>query len=158
MSRVILTKEGFEHLQAELDRLKNEERPKITEAIVEARSHGDLKENAEYHAAREQQSFIEGRIKELESKLSVAEVIDVKTIAADGKIVFGSTVEALDLDTDKKVLYKIVGNEEADVDRGLISFASPIGRTFLGHYTGDILEVQVPEGTKSFEILSVRYV
>lgn len=158
MSRVILTKEGFERLQAELDRLKNEERPKITEAIVEARSHGDLKENAEYHAAREQQSFIEGRIKELESKLSVAEVIDVKTIAADGKIVFGSTVEALDLDTDKKVLYKIVGNEEADVDRGLISFASPIGRAFLGHYTGDILEVQVPEGTKSFEILSVRYV
>ncbi len=158
MSRVILTKEGFEHLQAELDRLKNEERPKITEAIVEARSHGDLKENAEYHAAREQQSFIEGRIKELESKLSIAEVIDVKTIAADGKIVFGSTVEALDLDTDKKILYKIVGNEEADVDRGLISFASPIGRAFLGHYTGDILEVQVPEGVKSFEILSVRYV
>lgn len=158
MSRVILTKEGFEHLQAELDRLRNEERPKITEAIVEARSHGDLKENAEYHAAREQQSFIEGRIKELESKLSIAEVIDVQTIAADGKIVFGSTVEALDLDTDKKILYKIVGNEEADVDQGLISFASPIGRAFLGHHSGDILEVQVPEGVKSFEILSVRYV
>ena len=158
MSKVPLTKRGAEKLRAELQRLKTVERPRIIQAIAEARAHGDLKENAEYHAAREQQSFAEGRIKEIEGKLSHANVIDVSSLDAGGKVVFGATVDLADEDSGQEVTYQIVGEDEADIGAGLISVASPIARALIGREAGDCVEFDAPGGRKSFEIVAVRYV
>ena len=158
MSKVPMTVRGHELLEEELKRLKYTDRPAIIEAIAEARGHGDLKENAEYHAAKEQQGFIEGRIKELEGKLSHKQVIDVTAIDAKGKIVFGSTVELLDEDTDAEIEYRIVGEDEADIKNNLISYTSPIARALIGRSEGDVVSFQAPGGEKTFEILEVRYV
>jgi transcription elongation factor GreA len=157
MSKTPLTVRGAAKLRTELDRLKSQDRPRIIAAIAEARSHGDLKENAEYHAAREQQGFIEGRIKEVETKLSNADIIDVSKIDARGKIVFGSTVDLADVDSDARMSYQIVGEDEADIKSGLVSIASPVARALIGKETGDIVAVQAPGGTKEYEILEVRY-
>ena len=158
MNRIPLTAAGAEMLRVELTRLKKEERPKIIAAIAEAREHGDLKENAEYHAAREQQSFTEGRIKELEWILSNAQVIDVTQVNADGRVVFGATVDLLDVDSDKTVTYKIVGEEEADIGKGLVSVSSPVARALIGREEGDEVTVQAPGGQRLYEVLEVRYV
>lgn len=158
MSKVPLTVRGAEKLQAELARLKTQERPRIIQAIADAREHGDLKENAEYHAAREQQSFIEGRIAEIESKLSNAQVIDVTTIAADGRVVFGATVDVVDDETGVEASYQIVGEDEADIKQGLISVGSPIARALIGKREGDIAQVQTPGGVRELEVVAVRYV
>jgi transcription elongation factor GreA len=158
MSKVPMTVRGHEMLEEELKRLKYEERPRIVEAIAEARAHGDLKENAEYHAAKEQQGFIEGRIKEIEGKLSHKQVIDVTAIDAKGKIVFGSTVELLEEETGAETEYRIVGEDEADIKKNLISFTSPIARALIGKSEGDIVSFQAPGGEKTFEILEVKYV
>ena len=156
--KVPMTVRGHELLEAELKRLKYEERPRIVEAIAEARGHGDLKENAEYHAAKEQQGFIEGRIKELEGKLSHKQVIDVTAVDAKGKVIFGSTVEILEEETDKEIEYRIVGEDEADIKSNLISYTSPIARALIGKSEGDVVSFQAPGGEKPFEILEVRYV
>ena len=156
--KVPMTVRGHELLEAELKRLKYTDRPAVIEAIAEARGHGDLKENAEYHAAKEQQGFIEGRIKELEGKLSHKHVIDVTAIDAKGKIVFGSTVELLEEETDKEIEYKIVGEDEADIKSNLISYTSPIARALIGKSEGDVVSFQAPGGEKTFEILEVRYI
>ena len=156
--KVPMTVRGHELLEAELKRLKYEERPRIVEAIAEARGHGDLKENAEYHAAKEQQGFIEGRIKELEGKLSHKQVIDVTAVDAKGKVIFGSTVEILEEETDKEIEYRIVGEDEADIKHNLISYTSPIARALIGKSEGDVVSFQAPGGEKTFEILEVRYV
>jgi len=153
-----LTAKGAERLRAELKRLKTEERPRVIAAIAEARSHGDLSENAEYHAAREQQSFIEGRIKDIESHLSNSEIIDVTSIAAGGKVVFGATVDLEDQEDGNKVVYQIVGDAEADIKTGLISVSSPIARALVGKSEGDIVDVVAPSGTRSYEIVSVKYI
>jgi transcription elongation factor GreA len=153
-----MTVRGHELLEAELKRLKYEDRPAVIAAIAEARGHGDLKENAEYHAAKEQQGFIEGRIKELEGKLSHKQVIDVTTVDAKGKVVFGSTVELLEEETDTEIEYRIVGEDEADIKHNLISFTSPIARALIGKSEGDVVSFQAPGGEKTFEILEVRYV
>ncbi len=158
MSKVPLTRRGAEKLREELNDLKNVQRPRVIQAIAEAREHGDLKENAEYHAAREQQSFIEGRIKEIESKLANAQIIDVASLDAGGKIVFGATVELIDADTGDEFTYQIVGEDEADIGQGLLSVNSPIARALIGKYEGDEVTVQTPGGTKTFEIISVKYV
>ena len=158
MNKVPLTVRGAEKLKIELHKLKTEDRPRVIEAIAEAREHGDLKENAEYHAAREQQSFIEGRIKEIESKLSNAQVIDVTQVNAHGKVIFGATVDLLDEDSGKEITYQIVGDDEADIKAGLISVSSPIARALIGKTEGDIAEVDAPGGRKTFEIVEVRYV
>ena len=158
MSKVPMTVRGHELLEAELKRLKYEDRPRVIEAIAEARGHGDLKENAEYHAAKEQQGFIEGRIKELEGKLSHKQIIDVTAIDAKGKVVFGSTVELLEEETGKEIEYRIVGEDEADIKSNLISFTSPIARALNGKIEGDVVSIQAPGGEKTFEILEVRYV
>ena len=158
MSKVPMTVRGHELLEAELKRLKYEDRPAVIAAIAEARGHGDLKENAEYHAAKEQQGFIEGRIKELEGKLSHKQVIDVTTVDAKGKVVFGSTVELLEEETDTEIEYRIVGEDEADIKHNLISFTSPIARALIGKSEGDVVSFQAPGGEKTFEILEVRYV
>lgn len=158
MSKVPLTVRGAEKLKEELARLKSEERPRIIQAIAEARAHGDLKENAEYHAAREQQSFIEGRIAEIEGKLSNAQVIDVTTLDAGGRVVFGATVDVVDEDTGKEATYQIVGDDEADIKQGLISVSSPIARALIGKEQGDFVQVQAPGGVREFEIVAVRYV
>ncbi|MEM7196043.1 MAG: transcription elongation factor GreA [Pseudomonadota bacterium] len=155
--RIILTSRGAEELRAELKKLKSEDRPKVIEAIAEARAHGDLSENAEYDAAKEQQGFIEGRIKELESSLSVAEVIDPSSIGANGKVVFGATIELYDDNKDSEVTYQLVGNLEADLDKGRISISSPIGRALIGKSEGDEVEVDAPDGKRLFEILAVTY-
>lgn len=157
MQKHPMTVRGAEKLRAELKELKTVARPRVVQAIAEARAHGDLKENAEYHAARDQQGFIEGRIKEIESKLSHAQIIDVTQVNAGGRVVFGATVEVLDLDTDEELCYQIVGEDEADIRAGLISVTSPIARGFIGKAVGDEIEVQVPGGTRAFEILEVRY-
>jgi transcription elongation factor GreA len=157
MSKVPLTAKGAEKLQDELKQLKTIERPKV-KAIAEAREHGDLKENAEYHAAREQQSFIEGRIKDIEGKLSHAQVIDVTKLDAGGKVVFGATVVVLELDNDKEFTYQIVGDDEADIKHGLISISSPIARVLIGKQEGDDVFLETPGGPREFEILEVRYV
>ena len=156
--KVPMTIRGHELLEAELKRLKYEDRPAVIAAIAEARGHGDLKENAEYHAAKEQQGFIEGRIKELEGKLSHKHVIDVTAIDAKGKIVFGSTVELLEEETDKEIEYRIVGEDEADIKSNLISYTSPIARALIGKVEGDVVSFQAPGGEKTFEILEVKYV
>ncbi len=157
MDRVLLTIKGAEKLRAELKRLKSVDRPKIVAAIEEARSHGDLSENAEYAAARDQQSFIEGRIAELESQLSVAEVIDPSTLNADGRIIFGSTVGLYDEEGDSEVSYQIVGDLEADIKQGQISLGSPIARALIGKYEGDEVEVNTPGGLRRYEVLNVSY-
>jgi transcription elongation factor GreA len=158
MSKVPMTVRGHELLEEELKRLKYQERPRIVEAIAEARGHGDLKENAEYHAAKEQQGFIEGRIKEIEGKLSHKQVIDVTAIDAKGKVVFGSTVELLEEESGSEIEYKIVGEDEADIKSNLISFTSPIARALIGKSEGDVISFQAPGGEKTFEILEVNYV
>jgi transcription elongation factor GreA len=156
--KVPMTVRGHELLEAELKRLKYEDRPAVIAAIAEARGHGDLKENAEYHAAKEQQGFIEGRIKELEGKLSHKHIIDVTAIDAKGKIVFGSTVELLEEETDSEIEYKIVGEDEADIKSNLVSYTSPIARALIGRSEGDVVSFQAPGGEKTFEILEVKYV
>ncbi|MGD9000134.1 MAG: transcription elongation factor GreA [Granulosicoccaceae bacterium] len=158
MNKVPLTVAGAEKLRDELNKLKNEDRPRVIKAIAEAREHGDLKENAEYHAAREQQSFIEGRIADIEGKLSNAQVIDVTKLDAGGKVVFGSTVILLNSDTDEEVTYKIVGEDEADIKANMISVTSPIARALIGKSEGDIAIVQAPGGEIEYEILEVQYI
>ena len=158
MKRLPLTLKGAEKLRAELKRLKSEDRPRVIQAIAEARAHGDLSENAEYHAAREQQSFIEGRIKDIEAHLSNSEIIDVASLPATTKVVFGATIDLEDEDTGNKVLYQIVGDAEADIKHGLISVSSPIARALVGKSKGDVVDVVAPNGTKSYEIVGVRYV
>lgn len=153
-----MTAAGAEALRAELDQLKRVERPRIVRAIAEARAHGDLKENAEYHAAREQQSFSEGRIQEIEAKLSRAQVIDVTALPPDDKVVFGATVTVINLDSDETRVYRIVGDDEADVKAGRISYQSPIACALIGKRVGDEVAVQTPSGTVSYEIDQVDYV
>ena len=158
MNKTPLTVRGAELLRAELHQLKTVGRPEVIAAIAEARSHGDLSENAEYDAAKERQGFLEGRIKELEAKLSNAQIIDPATLDADGRCVFGSTVELEDADSGDTVVYQIVGDDEADVKAGLISVSSPIARALIGKYSGDVAVVQAPGGTREYEIVEVRYV
>ncbi|MDH5483818.1 MAG: transcription elongation factor GreA [Gammaproteobacteria bacterium] len=158
MNKVPLTVQGADTLQAELKKLKTEDRPRIINAIAVAREHGDLKENAEYHAAREQQSFCEGRIKEIEAKLSNAVIIDVTTVNANGKVVFGATVDLTDEESGKDITYQIVGEDEADIKVNKISVGSPIARALIGKEEGDVVEVQTPGGVRSFEIVEVRYI
>lgn len=158
MQKVPLTAHGAEKLRTELQQLKSVARPNVIKAIAEARAHGDLKENAEYHAAREQQSFIEGRINELESKLASAQIIDVTTINAQGKIVFGTTVTLVNIDTDEEVHYQIVGEEEADIKQNLVSITSPIARALIGKTKGDIVIVRAPGGNVEYEIIDILYV
>lgn len=157
MNKVPLTVRGAEKLQEELRRLKTEDRPRIINAIAEARAHGDLKENAEYHAAREQQSFAEGRIKEIEAKLSNATIIDVTTVNAEGKVIFGATVVVADEDNGEEVAYQIVGDDEADIKQNMISISSPIARALIGKTEGDVAVVQTPGGVRNLEIVEVRY-
>jgi len=157
-TKVPITAKGAEKLREELSRLKTVDRPRIIQAIAEARAHGDLKENAEYHAAREQQSFAEGRIKEIEGKLSHAHIVDVTTLDANGKVVFGCTVELMDEDTEEAVVYKIVGEDEADIKVGMISINSPIARALITKMEGDVVSVIVPGGERSLEIIEVRYI
>jgi len=157
MKRAPLTQKGAEKLRTELERLKSVERPRIIQAIAEARAHGDLKENAEYHAARDQQSFTEGRIKELESVLSYAEVIDVARLGAGSRIVFGATVTLIEERSGEEVTYQIVGDLEADIKQSLISVSSPFARALIGKSEGDTIEFQAPNGLKSYEIISVCY-
>ena len=158
MSKVPLTKRGETQLREELSDLKTNQRPTVIQAIADAREHGDLKENAEYHAAREQQSFIEGRIKEIEAKLSNAQVIDVTTVNANGKVVFGSTVKLLDLDSEDEITYQIVGDDEADLKARRISFGSPVAKALIGKSEGDEVGVTTPGGIREYEILVVLYV
>ena len=155
---VPMTVLGAEKLRQELHRLKTVDRPAVITAIAEARAQGDLSENAEYDAAKEKQGFIEGRIAELESKLAAAQVIDPTTVEADGRVVFGATVELEDLDSGKPVKYQIVGDDEADIDHGLVSISSPIARALIGKSEGDVASVQAPSGAREYEIISVRYV
>jgi transcription elongation factor GreA len=157
MSRAPITKVGSERLRAELERLKSVERPRIIAAIAEARAHGDLKENAEYHAAREQQSFTEGRIAELEAALSTAEVIDVSRLSAGNRVVFGAIVELEEEDSGEAVTYQIVGDLEADIKQRLIAVSSPIARALIGKSAGDSFEFKAPNGVKRYEITGVRY-
>ena len=158
MNKVPLTARGAEQLKEELKQLKTVDRPRIIQALAEAREHGDLKENAEYHAAREQQSFAEGRIQEIEAKLSNAQIIDVTTLNANGKVVFGATVELLDLENDQTTTYQIVGDDEADIKQGMISVSSPIARALIGKNEGDEVTVTAPAGNRDYEIVEVRYV
>ena len=157
MIRPPMTAEGAERLRGELGRLKTVERPRIIEAIAEARAHGDLKENAEYHAAKDQQSFVEGRIAEVEDTLSRAQIIDTSTVNAGGRVVFGATVSILNTETDEELEYKIVGEMEADLKLGLISITSPVARAIIGSEAGDVVVVDTPSGQSEFEILSVHY-
>lgn len=156
-TRVLLTQAGAQRLQQELDRLKKTERPRIIQAIAEARSHGDLSENAEYDAAKDQQGFIEGRIAELEGQLTQAEIIDPKKLNATSKVVFGAHVELYEVEVDIRVTYQIVGELEAELAKGQISLTSPIGRALIGKYEGDEVEVQTPGGTRGYEIIKVHY-
>ncbi len=158
MDRFPMTAEGEKKLLEEINHLKNVERPRITQAIAEARAHGDLKENAEYHAAREQQSFAEGRIRELEGKLSNAQVIDVTKIAKSDKVIFGTTVHLLNVEDEKTIVYKIVGEDEANLKDGKISFTSPIARAIIGKCVDDVIEVNTPGGLVEYEITKVEYI
>ncbi|MGA2364497.1 MAG: transcription elongation factor GreA [Steroidobacteraceae bacterium] len=157
MKRSPMTLRGAELLRSELKRLKSEERPRVIKAISEARSHGDLSENAEYHAAREQQGFIEGRIMEIETRLAAAEIIDVSKLPPTGRVVFGSTVELEDQDQGAAVTYQIVGEDEADIRAGRVSVTSPIARALIGRMSGDVVDVSAPGRTRSYEIVSVKY-
>ncbi len=158
MSTVPITKRGAELLKEELQRLKSKDRPAVINAIAEARAQGDLSENAEYDAAKERQSFIEGRIAELEGKLSAAQIIDPATLDADGRVVFASTVDLEDLESGQKVTYQIVGEDEADLKELKVSVTSPIARAMIGKYAGDVVEVNAPSGVREYEVLEVRYV
>ncbi len=158
MNKVPLTERGAQMLRDELKQLKSRERPDIIKAIAEARAHGDLKENAEYHAAKERQSFVEGRIKDIEGKLSHAQILDVSAINAGGKVIFGATVELYDIDGDSEVAYQIVGQDEASIKDGLISVTSPIARALIGKTEGDEVTVATPGGEVAYEILAVKYV
>jgi transcription elongation factor GreA len=158
MSTIPLTKRGAGQLRDELQRLKSVERPAVINSIAEARAQGDLSENAEYDAAKEKQGFIEGRIAEIESKLAAAQIIDPSALDADGRVVFAATVELEDLDTGDAVTYQIVGDDEADLEHGLISVSSPIARALIGKSEGDVASVQAPSGVREYEIISVRYV
>jgi transcription elongation factor GreA len=157
MSKSPMTVQGAQKLRDELQYLKGTARPKVIQAIAEARQHGDLKENAEYHAAREQQSFIEGRIVEIESKLGSAEIIDVTTLNAGGKVVFGTTVDLVSVETGEEATYQIVGEDEADIKANRISISSPIARALIGKYEGDIVIVRAPGGDKKYEVVEVKY-
>ena len=158
MTKFPITVNGAKKLRDELRRLKTEERPRIITSIADARSHGDLRENAEYHAAKEEQGFVEGRIREIEGKLSNAEIIDVTALSAVGKVVFGATVELIDENSGQHVVYQIVGEDEADISSGLLSISSPIARALIGCEEGKVVEVSVPNGDRSYEIVEVRYV
>lgn len=157
MSKIPLTVHGAEKLKVELHRLKSEERPRIIQAIAEARAHGDLKENAEYHAAREQQGFVEGRIQEIEGKLANAQVIDVTAFPQTGKVVFGATVVLVDEGSGDEVTYRIVGDDEADIKEAMISVNSPIARALIGKEEGDVVTVKAPGGDREYEIIAVHY-
>lgn len=159
MDKTPLTQRGAEALRVELKRLKSEERPRIVKAIEEARAHGDLKENAEYHAAKEEQGFNESRIADIEGKLASAQIVDVASAGAraGGRVIFGATVDLIDADSGGELTYRIVGEDEADIKQGLLSFASPIARALIGKSEGDVVEVQVPGGERNFEIVAVRY-
>lgn len=157
MNKVPMTVEGAKNLRDELEQLKNIDRPRITAAIAEARAHGDLKENAEYHAAREQQSFNEGRIVDIEGKLSLAQVINITEIPHTGKVIFGTTVDVMNLDTEEEKIYKIVGDDEANIELGKISVNSPVARAFIGKQEGDVVTVKIPSGEAEYEILAVRH-
>ena len=157
MSKVPLTARGAEQLKEELRRLKSEERPKIVEAIATARAHGDLKENAEYHAAKEQQGLVEARIRDIEAKLANAQIIDVTALNPDGKVVFGATVHLVDTADGSETRYQIVGEDEADIKAGLLSVGSPIARAIIGKREGDEVEVTAPGGKRTYEIASVEY-
>tara|TARA_B100000029_G_scaffold490880_1_gene550413 strand:- start:242 stop:718 length:477 start_codon:yes stop_codon:yes gene_type:complete len=158
MDKEPITIQGIEKLKQELKFLKEEKRPEIVSAIAEARSHGDLKENAEYHAAKEQQSHNEGRIQEIENSIATANVIDVTKLNNNGKVIFGSTVYLKNLDTNEKIQYKIVGKDEADLKQKLIYFKSPIGKGLIGKNKGNLVEIKTPKGIKNFEIFDVKYV
>ena len=158
MDKEPITVNGLQNLKTELEDLKNVQRPKIVEAIAEARSHGDLKENAEYHAAKEQQGLIEGRVVAINDIIARANVIDVTKIENDGKVIFGSTVEVQDLETNKKISYRLVGQDEADIKKNLVFFRSPIGKAFIGKNKGEMVTVNTPSGERSFEILDVKYI
>ncbi len=158
MNKVPMTKRGESMLRDELVDLKSNQRPTVIEAIAEARAHGDLKENAEYHAARDQQSFIEGRIKEIEAKLSTLQVIDVTKLPKTGKVVFGATVKLMDMDSEDEITYQIVGHDEADLKAGRISFESPVARALIGKLEGDEVGVKTPKGVREYEILEVSYI
>jgi transcription elongation factor GreA len=158
MGKVPLTVKGAEKLRAELEELKSVVRPRIINAIATARAHGDLKENAEYHAAKEQQSFAEGRIKEIEGKLSNAQIIDVTKVDAGGKVVFGATVEIENLDTEQRVTYQVVGEDEANIKENRISIGSPIARALIGKSVEDIVTVKAPSGNIEYEIITVQYI
>lgn len=158
MQKYPMTVEGEATLRAELQRLKTVDRPKVIADIAEAREHGDLKENAEYHAAREQQGFIEGRIQDLEGKLSNAQVIDIKTIPHTGKVIFGTTIRIINVDTDETVEYRIVGDDEANIKEGRISVSSPIARALIGKEEGDIVAIKIPAGVVEYEIDRVQHI
>lgn len=158
MSKSPMTAKGVERLRDQLSHLKTVERPKIVAAIAEARAHGDLSENAEYHAAREQQSFVEGRINTIENAIADAQIIDVTSLNPGGKVVFGATVGLLNLENDDEVTYQIVGEEEADIEQGLISISSPIARAMIGREEGDVIGVDAPGGVKEYEVLEVKYI
>jgi transcription elongation factor GreA len=158
MKKVPMTVKGAEQLKAELLRLRSVDRPKVIQAIAEARTHGDLSENAEYEAAKERQSFIEGRIAEVEAKLSHAQIIDPATLDADGRCVFGATIEMEDMDNGGVTIYQIVGDDEADIKGGKISVGSPIARALIGKSAGDVAEVMAPGGLRSYEVLDVKYI
>ena len=158
MDKEPITVIGLQNLKTELENLKNVERPKVVEAIAEARSHGDLKENAEYHAAKEQQALIESRVIAINDLIARANVIDVTKIENDGKVIFGSTVKLQDLETNKEITYKLVGQDEADIKKNLIFFKSPIGKALIGKNKSEMVTVSTPSGEKSFEILNVEYI
>jgi transcription elongation factor GreA len=155
--RAPLTLKGAQRLRAELEELKSVKRPAVINAIAEARAHGDLKENAEYHAAREQQGFIEGRIKQLEAELSHAQVIDISTLNAGSRVVFGATVDLADAETDEQKTYQIVGDLEADIKQGLIAISSPVARALIGKHEGDTVTIEAPGGTREYDIIGVSY-
>jgi transcription elongation factor GreA len=157
MSKVPLTKQGADVMREELRKLKNEDRPRVIAAIADARAHGDLKENAEYHAAREEQGFIEARIGDFEGKLSNAQIIDIAQIPHTGKVIFGVTVLLSDEDTGEELTYKIVGEDEADIKQGKISYSSPIARALIGKMEGDVVTVKAPGGDRELEIVEVRH-
>ncbi len=158
MSKVPLTVNGAEKLREELKKLKSEDRPRVIRAIAEARAHGDLKENAEYHAAKEQQGFIEGRIKDIDGKISHAQIIDVTEIQASDRVIFGATVELSDRDNDELTVYQIVGEDEADIRSGKLSYTSPIARALIGKEMGDVVDVRTPGGDRAYKIVKVLYV
>ena len=158
MEKIPITVSGLKDLKSELEDLKNIQRPKVVEAIAEARSHGDLKENAEYHAAKEQQALIESRVIAINDLIARANVIDVTKIDNEGKVIFGSTVKVQDLEINKKITYRLVGQDEADIKKNLVFFKSPIGKAFIGKNRGDMVTVRTPSGERNFEILDVEYI